>query len=127
LAALTASHLVSFFTNYIGRGEYRRTTVPLQMFRPYGRIVILHLAILLGGFVAFTLGSNFFVLLLLVAGKTLLDLSLHLHERQRNAHTDNSWQQQILPKVLTGEATQTPPKPAAAAPGYPPLPASSDG
>jgi hypothetical protein len=127
LVALAASHLISFFTNYMGRGEYRLTTVPEQMFRPYGRIVILHVAILVGGIIAFTLGSNFFVLLLLVAGKTLVDLSLHLYERQRNEHTDNSWQQQILPEVIIGEATQTPAKPPARAPGYPPLPASSDG
>lgn len=127
LAALTASHLVSFFTNYIGRGEYLRTTVPVQMFRPYGRIMILHIAILIGGIIAFTLGSNFFVLLLLVVGKTLLDLSLHLHERLRNAHPDNTWQHQILPEVIAGEANQTRPTPAAVAPGYPPLPASSDG
>lgn len=127
LAALTASHLVSFFTNFIGRGEYLRTTVPQQMFRPYARIVILHIAILIGGIIAFTLGSNFFVLLLLVAGKTLLDLSLHLRERLRNAHADNTLQQQILPEVIMGEANETHPRPTAAAPGYPPLPASSDG
>jgi hypothetical protein len=127
LAALAASHLVSFFTNFIGRGEYRRTSVPLQMFRPYARIVILHVAILIGGIIAFTLGSNFFVLLLLVSGKILLDLSLHLHERLRNAHADNTWQQQILPEVIMGEANETHPKPTAAAPEYPPLPASLDG
>jgi hypothetical protein len=127
LAALTASHLVSFFTNYIGRGEFRRTTVPLQMFRPYARIVILHVAILLGGFVAFALGSNFFVLLLLVVGKTLLDLSLHLHERLWNAHPDDSWRHQILPEVIMGAANQTRPTSTAAEPRYPPVHWSSDG
>ncbi len=65
VAALAASHIWSFFVNYIGRGEYRRTAVPIQMFQPYGRIVILHIAILIGGFIAITLGSNIFVLVLL--------------------------------------------------------------
>jgi hypothetical protein len=46
LMALTASHLFSFFTNYIGRGEYRHVTVPYLMFQPYGRIVVMHIAIL---------------------------------------------------------------------------------
>jgi hypothetical protein len=45
----------------------------------------------------------------------------------RNAHADNTWQQQILPEVIMGEANETHPKPPATAPGYPPLPASSDG
>lgn len=83
VAALAASHIWSFAVNYIGRGEYRRTAVPILMFQPYGRIVILHIAILIGGFVAMALGSNIFVLVLLVIGKTLLDLSLHLAHAPR--------------------------------------------
>src|SRR4051812_4136686 len=57
LAALTASHLISFFTNYIGRGEYRRTAITSQMFAPYPRIIVLHLAIFVGAFAAFASGS----------------------------------------------------------------------
>lgn len=83
--ALAASHLFSFFVNYLGRGEYRRTLAPLLMIQPYARVVVLHVAILFGGFVAMALGSNVGVLALLVAGKTALDLSLHLRERARNA------------------------------------------
>src|SRR5205085_758331 len=84
-AALALSHLWSFVVNFIGRGEYRRTNVTWLMFQPYARIVILHIAILLGGFVAFMLGSNVVVLTLLVVGKTLMDLSLHLAQQSINA------------------------------------------
>ncbi len=82
--ALAISHLVSFFTNYIGRGEYRRTIVPMLMMSPYQRIVVLHLAILFGGFATMALGSPVIALLILVVGKTILDLRLHLSERKRN-------------------------------------------
>ena len=79
--ALVASHLFSFFHNYLGKGEFRRTAVPLLMAAPYGRVVVLHIAILFGAFATVMLGSPLFLLLLLIAGKTVLDLKLH-----RRAH-----------------------------------------
>ncbi len=85
IAALSASHLISFFTNYLGRGEYRRILVPALMFQPYGRIVVLHIAILFGAFATMVLGSPIFLLVLLIFGKTALDLTLHLREREKNA------------------------------------------
>jgi hypothetical protein len=85
VAGLTASHLYSFFVNYLGRGEYRRTFVMLLMAQPYARVVVLHIAILIGGFVAMALGSNVGVLAILVIGKTLLDLHFHLQERLRDS------------------------------------------
>jgi hypothetical protein len=108
VAALAASHLWSFAVNYIGRGEFRRTAIPILMFQPYARIVVLHIAILLGGFVAFALGNNFFVLLLLIAGKTLLDLGLHLTERERNSRVQTRKQPRILPDVITAAAEESP-------------------
>ncbi len=76
--ALLASHLFSFFVNYIGKGEYRRTLVPALMFAPYSRIIVLHIAILLGGFAIVALGSPKFMVVLLVIGKIMIDLKLHL-------------------------------------------------
>jgi hypothetical protein len=84
-AALAASHLYSFFVNYLGRGEYKRVFVVWLMFQPYARVVVLHVAILFGGFVAMMLGSNVGVLAILVIGKTVLDLHFHLLERLRDA------------------------------------------
>lgn len=82
---LAISHLVSFFANYIGRREYQRTVLPALMIQPYGRIVVLHLAIIFGAFALVLLDSPVFLLVILIAGKTLLDLKLHLRERRRNA------------------------------------------
>jgi hypothetical protein len=85
VGALAASHLFSFFTNFIYRGEYRQVTVPELMFRPYGRIVILHVAILIGAMFIEFLGSPVWMLVILIAGKTILDIGLHLAEREKNA------------------------------------------
>ena len=81
--ALFASHLFSFFANYIGRGEYRKTVVPVLMFQPYGRIVLLHVAVLFGGFAVMALGSPMVLLLILVVGKIVLDLAMHLREHRK--------------------------------------------
>lgn len=75
---LVLSHLYSFFTNYIGGGEYRRTLLPVLMFKPYGRIVVLHVAIIFGGFAVMALGSPIGLLVILVLGKIAIDLKMHL-------------------------------------------------
>jgi hypothetical protein len=79
-AAMFVSHGVSFATNYIGRGEYLRTTAVSRMAAVYGRVVVLHLAILFGAFAIAALGAPIWILVILVIGKTLLDLRLHERE-----------------------------------------------
>jgi hypothetical protein len=81
VAALVASHGFSFFHNYLGGGEYQRVQLPQLMFRPYGRIVVLHLTVLLGGFLVTALGSPTAAIVLLVGLKTAIDLGAHLKER----------------------------------------------
>lgn len=82
LVALAASHLFSFFSNYLGRGEYRRVTVLQLMLQPYGRIVVMHIAILFGAFLIMALGSPVWMLVMLILGKTVMDLGLHMIQRQ---------------------------------------------
>ena len=82
--ALFISHGASFLFNYVGRGEYLTTSPMRQMGAPYGRVVVLHLTIILGAFAITFLGAPIAALLLLVLLKTALDLGLHLRER-RNA------------------------------------------
>lgn len=83
LAALAVSHLYSFFANYIGRGEWRTATVGEMMARPYGRIIVLHITIILGGMLAMALGSPVGLLLVLVLLKTITDLAMHEREREK--------------------------------------------
>jgi hypothetical protein len=77
---LFVSHGVSFFVNYLWGGEYRTRTAAVQMFAPYGRLVVLHVTIIFGGFAVAFLGAPILLLVVLVALKTILDLRLHLRE-----------------------------------------------
>ncbi len=80
---LAASHVFSFITNYLGAGEFRRTNVGTLLFQPYGRVVVLHLTILVGAFLISKMGTPVVGLLLLVVLKTGLDAFAHLRERRK--------------------------------------------
>jgi hypothetical protein len=84
VAALFASHGVSFGYNYFYKGERNRTNLGKLMGQPYGRIVVLHIAVLIGGFLTMAMGSPIGVLLILVLMKTGVDVKLHLRERKKN-------------------------------------------
>ena len=81
--ALTASHLYSYVFHYLFCGEFRRTNTARLMIGPYGRIVVLHLAILVGAFFIVQLGQPLILMLLLIGGKTLLDWKLHAHSHRQ--------------------------------------------
>jgi hypothetical protein len=57
------------------------------MAAPYSRVVVLHLAILFGGWGVMALGSPMPLLLLLIAGKIALDVSAHIKEHRKLAPT----------------------------------------
>jgi hypothetical protein len=79
-AAFFLSHGLSFFVNYLGRGERFRTSPLAQAAAPYGRVVVLHVTILFGGFAIAFLGAPVLLLVVMVLAKTAFDLSLHLRE-----------------------------------------------
>lgn len=79
-ALIAASHGVSFFTNYLGRGEYLRVSPQQQMMSVYGRVIVLHVTIILGAVVIGLFGTRLAALVLLVALKTVLDVIFHLRE-----------------------------------------------
>lgn len=80
LVVLAGSHLFSFVSNYLYRGEFRRAQVATLMMQPYGRVMVLHVVILAGGFAAVTLGSPVWALVLLIALKIALDWRAHVKE-----------------------------------------------
>lgn len=82
---LALSHGASFGLNYIGRGEYRTTSPSQLMLAPYGRVVVLHMTIILGATVSIALGTPIGALVVLVTIKTLLDIAFHLREHRRAA------------------------------------------
>lgn len=75
--ALLISHGASFLLLFIGKQEYRHTTVNKLMTAPYNRITVLHIAVIAGGFLVKQLGSPLGLLLALVALKTGMDIMLH--------------------------------------------------
>ncbi len=80
LAALAGSHLFSFCWNYILRGEYRLAELSKLMGRPYARVIVLHLTILVGGWGVMLLGSPVWALLALLGLKVWFDLKAHIKE-----------------------------------------------
>ncbi|MEM9302803.1 MAG: DUF6498-containing protein [Pseudomonadota bacterium] len=83
VAALAVSHLISFGVNFIGGGEYRRVSLQELMGAPYGRVVVLHVTIILGGGAAMSLGNPMWALLLLVGLKTAIDLVAHRRSHRK--------------------------------------------
>ena len=77
VAALVLSHGTSFALNYIGNREYVGLKTGRIMSAPYGRITVLHIAIIAGGFLVVHLGSPIGLLLALVALKIGMDIMLH--------------------------------------------------
>lgn len=77
---LVASHGVSFVQNWWLGGERRGATPRALMSGAYGRVVVLHLALIGGGFAVEMLGTPMIALLALVVLKIGLDVSAHLRE-----------------------------------------------
>jgi len=81
LAILFASHAFSFFHNFLGRKEYLGRSVQTQMAEPYGRIVFMHVVVILGGGLTLVLGKPTPVLLFVIALKIYFDVKAHLKQR----------------------------------------------
>lgn len=82
VVGLFVSHAFSFAWNYLHKGEYRTASVQQLMMQPYGRILVLHFAIIGGGFLIMALGSPTAALALLVLLKIVLDVSAHAKEHE---------------------------------------------
>lgn len=74
---LVVSHGFSFVTNFVLNGAFRTAIAPVLMMQPYGRVVVLHLAILGGGFLVMLMGMPVVGLVLLIALKIGLDVLAH--------------------------------------------------
>lgn len=87
---LLAHHIYSLIVNFIGKKEYKGRMVMTQMFSPYARVVLLHIAILFGGGIAMIFNTGIVGAAILVIGKAALDAGLHIwsHSQKQNVlHT----------------------------------------
>ena len=80
LAALFISHAFSFYSNFLGRHEYRRRTLKDQMTEPYSRIIFMHLVLIFGGGLTMALGSPSPALLIMIGLKIYFDVKAHLKQ-----------------------------------------------
>ncbi|MEX2132120.1 MAG: DUF6498-containing protein, partial [Pseudohongiellaceae bacterium] len=93
LLAIFLSHGISFRLNFIGRLEYQGRKIGDQMSEPYRRIIIMHLTIILGGFLTFAFDSPLPALILLILLKIMVDVKAHLKEHGAVIEAKNGSQQ----------------------------------
>jgi len=74
LLAFFLSHGFSYLRDYLTIPESERRTTIAQMFVPYGRVLVLHIVILLGAFLLAEKSRVVEVLLLFTGAKIVLDL-----------------------------------------------------
>lgn len=89
LATLAAvvSHGVSYRENYLRDGEWKRVSPGERLYAPYGRVLVMHLTIVVGAFVVSATGASVAALVVMVVVKTALDLRAHLREHEREGQT----------------------------------------
>ncbi len=79
VAALFINHLISFYMNFIRIKEYNYTTPPDYMVRPYKRIIVMHITIILGFFTIFLSGlKGAGVIIIWVTLKVIADLKMDM-------------------------------------------------
>ncbi len=74
------SHGFSFFYNFIGKKEFRHSRPEKQMMAPYGRIILMHVTIIFGGWLILALGAPILALVLLIVLKIASDTRAHHKE-----------------------------------------------
>jgi hypothetical protein len=87
-AALFFSHLWSFMTNFLGTRERDRLTVSGAMALPYRRMLLTHVALLVGAWFLLEQGQPYVGIALLVTMKIVLDVIFHVNEHRRLAPAD---------------------------------------
>lgn len=86
IAGLFISHGVSFVINFLPESRELNSTaertaaVGKQMAAPYGRIILMHMTLLIGAFAVTLLGAPAAVLVLLVVFKLIADVAAHAKE-----------------------------------------------
>ncbi len=75
IGVIVLCHAITFFTNYIGAGEYKWKSPTSLMAEPYGRIFVLHVVVILCGVVLMVIpGDSFLKPLFVIIVKTALEI-----------------------------------------------------
>lgn len=84
VGAVAGVSLLFLIVDFFGRGEYRTSNPSAEMFPPYGRIVTLHLAIILGAAVAISLDEPLLGVLLLILIRVLFGIAVTILRRRKH-------------------------------------------
>ncbi|MCB1316767.1 MAG: hypothetical protein KDK27_12465 [Leptospiraceae bacterium] len=77
---LLLSHFTSFLLHFLGGGEFRTGSPMREMMRPYGRVVVMHITIILGIFAMVLIGFYASAVIVWVLLKIIMDLRAHTRE-----------------------------------------------
>jgi Family of unknown function (DUF6498)/Protein of unknown function (DUF3592) len=79
---LVVSHGISFVVNFLGKGEYRRTTVKQEIAAPWKRLLIMHATTFAGAWSVMLFEAPVGALVMLAVLKIVVDLHGHLRARR---------------------------------------------
>ena len=84
IISLFISHGISYYTNYIGKEEYKNTSSESLMIAPYGRVIIMQFTVILGSMLIVNFNEqNLGPLIVLVVMKTVVDMFSHNYEHNK--------------------------------------------
>lgn len=81
--AIITVNAVFYVSDFVLKGGYRTAEPHAEMFSPYGRIVTLHIAIILGAGLTIALGQPLLGVLILIALRVVFGVILNLIRRRR--------------------------------------------
>lgn len=84
--ALFLSHAASFFFNYIGRREYERQELNALFLKPYSRIVVTHITLVVGANLVDALDNKLAFIALMVVLKIFFDVLSHIFAHENLKH-----------------------------------------
>lgn len=111
LASMVIWQIV-LFGIYLYRREYRDTDPMSQMMAPYGRIIVLHLTIIFGGFVVMALGQPVTAVALLAVLKTTLELGGIVVSARQAPERKQAWEtsRAAIEAMVKRRSLQPPPQ-----------------
>jgi len=80
---IIAFNVFLFVVDYIGKGEFLRTDPSKEMFAPYGRIVVLHIALFVGMFALISFGEPMAGVLALILLRAVWGVIQSIYRRVR--------------------------------------------
>lgn len=83
VGAIIVMNMIVYLSDFILRGGYRETNPASEMFAPYGRIVTLHVAIILGAGLTLAIGQPLLGVLILILLRVVFGVVINMLRQRR--------------------------------------------